>query len=296
MSKARDLANIAGSSAFEAADETKLDGIEASADVTDAANVEPLVDAHLNTSTATSGEFLSWNGLDYDWAEASGGTTGIDDNATSTAVTIDSSGNVGIGTSSPSSYSSSIDDLVVYNSASGGITIATGTSSQGAIAFADGTSGGDPLRGRIRYDHSNDSMGFRVNNAEAMTVTSTGLSVTGNITATGSIAGGISTWVNFNGSGSVAIRDDGNVSSITDNSTGSYTVNFTTSQSNANYCCNFSATDNGTTAGQTSGFAYGSWVRGGVILATGSVYVAMGYPANSSKYDQSHVNVSIVGG
>lgn len=35
-------------------------------------------------------------------------------------------------------------------------------------------------------------------------------------------------WVNFNGTGTVAIRASGNVSSITDNGTGNYTVNFTT--------------------------------------------------------------------
>ena len=42
-------------------------------------------------------------------------------------------------------------------------------------------------------------------------------------------------WVNFNGTGTVAIRDSGNVSSITDNGTGDYTVNFTTAMSDANY-------------------------------------------------------------
>jgi len=83
-------------------------------------------------------------------------------------------GDVGIGTSSPSAYNSNIDDLVIYNSASGGITIATGTSSQGAIAFADGTSGPDPVMGRIRYDHSNNSMGFRVNNDERMSIDASG--------------------------------------------------------------------------------------------------------------------------
>ena len=43
-------------------------------------------------------------------------------------------------------------------------------------------------------------------------------------------------WVNFNGTGTVAIRASGNVSSITDNGTGSYTVNLTTSMPDANYC------------------------------------------------------------
>jgi hypothetical protein len=42
-------------------------------------------------------------------------------------------------------------------------------------------------------------------------------------------------WVNFNGIGTVAIRASGNVSSITDNGTGDYTVNFATAMQDANY-------------------------------------------------------------
>ena len=42
-------------------------------------------------------------------------------------------------------------------------------------------------------------------------------------------------WVNFNGTGTVAIRASGNVSSITDNAVGDYTVNFTTEMPDANY-------------------------------------------------------------
>ena len=48
-------------------------------------------------------------------------------------------------------------------------------------------------------------------------------------------------WVNFNGTGTVAIRASGNVSSITDNGTGDYTVNFTTAMPDANYSYNVSA-------------------------------------------------------
>jgi hypothetical protein len=46
---------------------------------------------------------------------------------------------------------------------------------------------------------------------------------------------GCRAWVNFNGTGTVAIRASGNVSSITDNGTGEYTVNFTTAMPDANY-------------------------------------------------------------
>lgn len=54
-------------------------------------------------------------------------------------------------------------------------------------------------------------------------------------------------WVNFNGTGTVAIRASGNVSSITDNGVGDYTVNFTNALVDANYgvstVCQRAATD-----------------------------------------------------
>ena len=43
-------------------------------------------------------------------------------------------------------------------------------------------------------------------------------------------------WVNFNGTGTVAIRDSFNVSSIADNGTGLYTINFTNAFADTNYC------------------------------------------------------------
>lgn len=51
-------------------------------------------------------------------------------------------------------------------------------------------------------------------------------------------------WVNFNGTGVVAIRASGNVTSITDNGTGDYTVNFTTAMPDANYAVTGSASNN----------------------------------------------------
>jgi hypothetical protein len=63
-------------------------------------------------------------------------------------------------------------------------------------------------------------------------------------------------WVNFNGTGTVAIRASYNVSSITDNGTGDYTVNFTTAMVDANYALSVSAKedDSGTAAGSIFGY------------------------------------------
>jgi hypothetical protein len=46
---------------------------------------------------------------------------------------------------------------------------------------------------------------------------------------------GCRAWVNFNGTGTIAIRGSANVSSITDNGTGDYTMNFTTAMPDTGY-------------------------------------------------------------
>ena len=72
-------------------------------------------------------------------------------------------------------------------------------------------------------------------------------------TSTANVINGAKAWVNFNGTGTVAIRASYNVSSITDGGTGAYTVNFTNAFSDANYAAI-------TTGGDSSGasaIAYG---------------------------------------
>ena len=67
----------------------------------------------------------------------------------------------------------------------------------------------------------------------------------------GSVAAayGCRAWVNFNGTGTVAIRASGNVSSITDNGVGDYTVNFTTAMPDANFSLVGTAALNGSGSG-----------------------------------------------
>lgn len=73
---------------------------------------------------------------------------------------------------------------------------------------------------------------------------------TNSTSATNPIRGSARAWVNFNGTGTVAIRDSYNVSSITDNGTGDYTVNLTNALPDANgsvtsggfYFSNFTST------------------------------------------------------
>jgi hypothetical protein len=101
-------------------------------------------------------------------------------------------------------------------------------------------------------------------------------------------------WVNFNGTGTVAIRASGNVSSITDNGTGQYTVNFTTALADANYCGVV------TTRRSTSKDAQGLGSLGpansvgtDLPMATGSVNVATGVASNGAFTDFDFVCVAV---
>ena len=97
------------------------------------------------------------------------------------------------------------------------------------------------------------------------------------------VAYGCRAWVNFDGTGTVAIRASGNVSSITDNGTGDYTVNFTNAMPDANYAAAISGQDP----------AGGAWVCGlsGGIWSTTAVQVAS--RGTNSFFDGGQISVSI---
>lgn len=93
-----------------------------------------------------------------------------------------------------------------------------------------------------------------------------------------SVPGAAKAWVNFNGTGTVAIRAQLNVSSITDNGTGDYTVNFTTAMADTNY----SAV--GTTFYSTTGATYQIVIV--LAMTTSSVRVA-NHRIDNLAYDNS---------
>ena len=90
---------------------------------------------------------------------------------------IDASGNVGIGTDSPSSYPVA-PELVVDADTSGGITVKTGITGYGGVFFADGTTGNEQYRGFVQYNHNNggsvDELLFGTSGATAMRINSSG--------------------------------------------------------------------------------------------------------------------------
>jgi hypothetical protein len=131
--------------------------------------VSALNGVSIGATTASTGAFtnLAYTGT------LTGGTGVI--NIGSGQLYKDASGNVGIGTSSPSSYNSSADNLVVAGSVDSGITIASGTTATGYLIFADGTSGSDAFTGYIGYNHGSNFMQFHTNGgSERMRITSAG--------------------------------------------------------------------------------------------------------------------------
>lgn len=95
-------------------------------------------------------------------------------------------------------------------------------------------------------------------------------------------------WVNFNGTGTVAIRASGNVSSITDNGTGDYTVNFTTVMPDANYAPAFGSSNNSSGTGRDQNIG----VKNNVAPTTTTLRVQVFEP-NTGNVDSIYTNVTI---
>ena len=100
-------------------------------------------------------------------------------------------------------------------------------------------------------------------------------------------------WVNFDGNSPVSIRESGNVSSITDNGTGDYTINFTTAMPDENYCVS------GTCRVDLSGSINVADLRAVAIrrlsdsLSTSSVHIQTVRADNGSKGDVDTAMVSV---
>ena len=145
-----------------------------------------------------------------------GGVDGIVSTANATAITIDASENVGIGTSSPS------QKLHVEGAGTQFIYLNNSTTND-SLNFKAGNGASS-----IQTNGGSNVMNFFTGGSERMRITSDGRGLS-QFTA--------KAWINFNGAGTVAIRDSHNCSSITDHSTGNWTVVYTNAIG-ANNCVN----------------------------------------------------------
>jgi hypothetical protein len=101
-------------------------------------------------------------------------------------------------------------------------------------------------------------------------------------------------WVNFDGTGTVAIRASFNVSSITDNGTGDYTVNFTTAMPDADYAATFGTVRNDAAVrGGNFVCLHRDQAGGGTLPASGSLRITTPEAA-SSAFDAANVDMPII--
>lgn len=104
-------------------------------------------------------------------------------------------------------------------------------------------------------------------------------------------------WVNFNGTGTVAIRASGNVSSITDNGIGDYTVNFTTAMVDKDFSVNFGSAQLGgnTTSNASTGLytATGGGDNPYAFITTSSIRLQKRVGSSGVPVDTNVMTVSI---
>jgi hypothetical protein len=137
------------------------------------------------------------------------------------------SGNVGVGTTSPDSLSNFKFVDVGSSGTNQGVVQANNGTVKTAI-YSNSTEGYLATR-------TNHNLNLQTNATTQATITTAGLFRFNSGYGSVATAYGCRAWVNWNGTGTVAIRASGNVSSITDNGTGNYTVNFTTAMPDANF-------------------------------------------------------------
>lgn len=100
-------------------------------------------------------------------------------------------------------------------------------------------------------------------------------------------------WVNFNGVGTVSIRASGNVSSITDNGQGNYTVNFTTAMQDANYVVASAVKPNTALYTDTNTHLFGAMLGVGAPAQTTTQCKVLGkYGSNTELYDIEVVSLA----
>ena len=153
------------------------------------------------------------------------------------------------------------------------------------LSDVDGTAATPAIRGTDAntgiFFPAADTIAFSEGGTEQMRLNSAGDLQMNSGYGSVATAYGCRAWVNFNGTGTVAIRASGNVSSITDNGTGDYTLNFTTAMPDANYSLVVSST-----FGSANGFS-------GLAPTTTAARISSYTPATGAGLDSVFICVSV---
>jgi hypothetical protein len=230
----------------------------------------------------------------------SGGTTGLtySGGPVTTSGTITMAGTLVVGNGGTGVTTLTANSVVLGNGTGAVQVVAPGTSgnvltSNGTTWSSSAASGGT----NIANGTSNVSIATSGGNITMQTAGTSAVIVdtSQNLqfnSGYGSIATayGCRAWVNFNGTGTVAIRASGNVSSITDNGTGDYTVNFTTAMSDANYSWSYGS-QYANTGGVTRQNIFPMMSDGASLVLAGSLRFYTG--TTSAVFDSSIITASI---
>lgn len=212
----------------------------------------------------------------------------------------DASGNVGVGTAAPGSRLDVVEtNSSAYSSAnilaSGSISRITNPSTASGVAStllfqATGAGGGNGLGTISGVNTGIGSLALTFGTRNAGGAVEERFRIASNGQQSSVIPGVTSlydeykcrSWVNFTGSGTVTIRASGNVSSITDNGVGDYTVNFTTAMPDANYAA---------VCGEAA------WTSFGIVETTGRLAASLRLqslrPDNAAALDRTEYAVAI---
>lgn len=155
-----------------------------------------------------------------------------------TSVYMTASGNVGVGNASPPTKLTA--NGTIRSSSAGGSGYVD-IRHDGTNAALVGNTGS-----LLVYAEGLNSIIFHTNAAQRAIIDSSGNFQFNSGYGSVATAFGCRAWVNFNGTGTVAIRGSGNITSITDNGLGDYTVNFTTAMPDTNYAIAGMTQNNGT--------------------------------------------------
>ena len=107
------------------------------------------------------------------------------------------------------------------------------------------------------------------------------------------INGSAKAWVNFNGTGTVAIRASFNVSSITDNGTGDYTVNFSTALTDANYSIAANSDTTNSSGPQSIVINYSTVINNKVTPTASAFRLACMVMSTGAGFDNPYINASV---
>jgi hypothetical protein len=244
----------------------------------------PATDSALTlTLPSVAGELLTTNG---DGSQLTGvGVDGLDSDYTSgTAVKIDSSGLVGIGTSNPSEKLNVVGNVRAEASSVPKLQLKR-TGATAGNGYIECLGSDDSVDYKIAFAQSANVMSFDVAGSTVMSINNNNELKFNSGYGSAATAYGVRVWCNYNGETN-SINGSGNASSITDNGAGDQTVNFSTSLPDTVYATVIGGTRN--TGSYEAAFMTHSHTQ-----STSSVRI-MTAKSDQSKTDHTQISIACI--